>query len=68
MVLGPQLGKRSFDESLKRVSGDVRNQQLLVVFATFMAILPQVRMEQASHCRWTKDENVSFAHVQPPLL
>ena len=31
-------------------------------------ILRQAMMYQASHCRWTEDNNVAFAHVQPPFL
>ena len=31
-------------------------------------ILRQVMMDQASHCRWTENNNVASAHVQAPFL
>ena len=41
----------------------------MVILATAsVEILWQAMMDQASHYRWTEDNNVASVHVQPPFL
>ena len=69
MVLGPQPGKRSSGEYPKGTLIIVKSQRSLVVFATgSVEFLRQAMMDYASPCRWTEDNNVAFAHVQPPFF